>query len=147
MGLFDAFAHALSTVAIGGFSTHDTSMGYFDSFAVEIVCIIFMLMSATSFSLHYAALYERKFLKYLYSEELKFFLSIIAIFLTLTIVCFATFSMLDWDTLRKSIFQTISIITTSGFTIDDYSLWPGIFLSCFLLGPLLVHALDLLVVV
>ena len=125
MGLFDAFAHALSTVAIGGFSTHDASIGYFDSFAVEVVCIIFMLMSATSFSLHYAALYERKFLKYLYSEELKFFLSVIAIFLTLTIICFATFSMLDWDTLRKSIFQTISIVTTSGFTIDDYSLWPG----------------------
>jgi trk system potassium uptake protein TrkH len=82
-------------------------------------------MSATSFSLHYAALYERKFLKYLYSEELKFFLSVIAIFLALTIICFATFSMLDWDTLRKSIFQTISIVTTSGFTIDDYSLWPG----------------------
>jgi trk system potassium uptake protein TrkH len=125
MELFDAFAHALSTVAIGGFSTHDASIGYFDSFAIEVVCIVFMLMSATSFSLHYAALYERKFLKYLYSEELKFFLSVIAIFLTLTIICFATFSMLDWDTLRKSIFQTISIITTSGFTVDDYSLWPG----------------------
>jgi Trk-type K+ transport systems, membrane components len=95
MGLFDAFAHALSTVAIGGFSTHDASIGYFDSFAIEVVCIIFMLMSATSFSLHYAALYERKFLKYLYSEELKFFLSVIAIFLTLTLICFATFSMLD----------------------------------------------------
>ena len=67
----------------------------------------------------------REISKYLYSEELKFFLSVIAIFLTLTIICFATFSMLDWDTLRKSIFQTISIVTTSGFTIDDYSLWPG----------------------
>ena len=55
MSFFDAICHAFSTVAIGGFSTHDASIAYFDSMAVEIVCMVFMLVCAINFSLHFTA--------------------------------------------------------------------------------------------
>lgn len=53
MGWFDAICHAFSTVAIGGFSTHDTSIGYFDSAAIDLVAIFFMFVAGINFSLHF----------------------------------------------------------------------------------------------
>ena len=66
MSVFDAISHSMSTVAIGGFSTHNESIGFFNSFSIELICMVFMLLSAFSFTLHYFALYKRKPLKYLY---------------------------------------------------------------------------------
>ena len=60
MTLFDSIAHSLSTVAGGGFSTHDESIGFFNSAIIETVCIIFMLLSAASFAVHYAAIFGGK---------------------------------------------------------------------------------------
>ena len=73
MNVFDAISHSLSTVSIGGFSTYDQSIGYFNNGMIEVVCIIFMLLSALSFTLHYFAFYMKKPLKYLYDPELRFF--------------------------------------------------------------------------
>ena len=64
MGSFDAVSHAMSTVAIGGFSTHNDSIGHFNSIAIETICIVFMLLSAFSFTLHYFAVFKKKPLKY-----------------------------------------------------------------------------------
>ena len=69
MTFFDAIAHSLSTVAGGGFSTHDASIGFFNNGFVESVCIIFMLLSAASFAVHYAAIFGGKPLKYFYDSE------------------------------------------------------------------------------
>ena len=66
MGSFDAVSHAMSTVAIGGFSTHNDSIGHFNSIAIETICIAFMLLSAFSFTLHYFAVFKKKPLKYFY---------------------------------------------------------------------------------
>ena len=55
MSWFDALGHSFSTVAIGGFSTHDASIGYFNSAAIELICISFILISAFSFSLNFIA--------------------------------------------------------------------------------------------
>ena len=86
MNAFDAVSHAMSTVAIGGFSTHNESIGYFNSLSIEIVCIIFMLLSAFSFTLHYFAIFRKKPLKYFYDPELRFFISILMIIFILGIV-------------------------------------------------------------
>ena len=86
MSMFDAVSHSMSTVAIGGFSTHNESIGYFNSFSIELVCMIFMLLSAFSFTLHYFALYKRKPLKYIYDPELRFFTGIIFLIFTLAII-------------------------------------------------------------
>ena len=86
MNPFDAISHSLSTVSIGGFSTHDESIGYFNSSFIEAICIIFMLLSAFSFTLHYFAIYKKKPLKYFYDPELKFFLSIMALIFVISLL-------------------------------------------------------------
>ncbi len=59
MDVFDAICHSFSTIAIGGFSTHDASMGYFNSTAINMVCVVFLLIAALNFSLHFAAFTRR----------------------------------------------------------------------------------------
>ena len=136
MNFFDAIAHSLSTVAGGGFSTHDTSIGFFKSGLIETVCIIFMLLSAASFAVHYAAIFGGKPLNYFYDAEFKFFLS--AVILIATVICiFHTVNNSYADillTARTSIFHTVSIVTTSGFTTENFSLWPSFLPYLLLVG-------------
>ena len=122
MNAFDAISHSLSTVSIGGFSTYDQSIGYFKNGLIEVVCIIFMLLSALSFALHYFAFYMKKPLKYLYDPELRFFLSIIA-FIFLLSVLLNYFSTQGQASIRELLFHSVSIITTTGFAIGDSNQW------------------------
>ena len=122
MDYFDAVSHAFSTVSIGGFSTHDLSIGYFDSLSIEIVCIVFMLLSAMSFAVHYSAIYRKQVLKYFYDPELRFFIS--ALIVILSLVCLSLISNNIEDPIRNGIFQTVSILTTTGFLTEEYSSWP-----------------------
>ena len=136
MNLFDAIAHSLSTVAGGGFSTHDDSMGFFDSGLIETVCIIFMLLSAASFAVHYAAIFGGKPLKYFYDSEFRFFLSVV-ISIAIVILIFHTVNDSYPEfllALRTSIFHTVSIVTTSGFTTENFSLWPSFLPYLLLVG-------------
>ena len=71
MSLFDAIGHSFSTVAIGGFSTHDTSIGYFQSNAIEMVAVIFMFISGVNFALHYLALRSMSLGSYIGDAEFK----------------------------------------------------------------------------
>ena len=122
MNYFDAVSHAFSTVSIGGFSTHDLSIGYFDSLSIEVVCIVFMLLSAMSFAVHYSAIYRKQVLKYFYDTELRFFISSLIVILSL--VCLSLISNNIEDPIRNGIFQTVSILTTTGFLTEEYSSWP-----------------------
>ena len=136
MDLFDAIAHSLSTVAGGGFSTHDKSIGFFDSGLIEAVCIIFMLLSAASFAVHYAAIFGGKPLRYFYDSEFRFFLIVVMSIILITLI-FHTISNSYADillTLRASIFHTVSIVTTSGFTTENFSLWPSFLPYLLLVG-------------
>ncbi|MDA7796893.1 potassium transporter [Gammaproteobacteria bacterium] len=136
MTAFDAIAHSLSTVAGGGFSTHDGSIGFFNSGFVEIICILFMLLSAASFAVHYAAIFGGKPLKYFYDSEFKFFLSIVALVIVVSfVVLFFSDSYKGfYSTAGTAIFHTVSIVTTSGFTTEDFSLWPGFLPYLLLVG-------------
>lgn len=122
MNVFDAISHSLSTVSIGGFSTYDQSIGYFKNGLIEAVCIIFMLLSALSFALHYFAFYMKKPLKYLYDPELRFFLSII-VFIFLLSVLLNNFSTQGQASIRELLFHSVSIVTTTGFVIGDSNQW------------------------
>ena len=122
MNAFDAVSHAMSTVAIGGFSTHNESIGYFNSLSIEIVCIIFMLLSAFSFTLHYFAIFKKKPLKYLYDPELRFFISILIIIFILGVVI-SNLSM-QGPSIREIAFHSVSMLTTTGFSISNTSNWP-----------------------
>ena len=133
MNPFDAISHSLSTVSIGGFSTHDESIGYFNSGFVETICIIFMLLSALSFALHYFAIYKKKPLKYFYDPELRFFLSIMALIFVISLLI-NQFSNNNNGSIKDLLFHSVSIVTTTGFSIGDPSEWHSSIGFLFLVG-------------
>lgn len=126
MSLFDAICHSFSTVAIGGFSTHDASIGFYDNPIIELICIVFMLISAINFGLHFYAWRAKSVWHYFKDPEVKFF-----IFILLCTICIATLVLAltksyDWPTsLRFAFFEGVSIATTTGFATEDFSNWPG----------------------
>ena len=122
MSFFDAVSHAMSTDSIGGFSTYNNSIGHFNNLIIEIICMVFMLLSAMSFALHYFSIYKSKSLKYFYDPELKFFVSILLIIfiLALSINILSGQSNLS---LRELAFHTVSTVTTTGFGVSDTSTW------------------------
>lgn len=130
---FDAISHSLSTVSIGGFSTHDESIGFFNSFSIEVICMIFMLLSAFSYALHYFAIYKKRPLKYFHDAELRFFVSILSLVIILSIF-FCYILGFDDASIRQIFFQSISIVTTTGFVSTDYSSWPTVITFLLLVG-------------
>jgi len=126
MSLFDAVGHSFSTIAIGGFSTHDASLGYFDSQAIEIIAIIFMFLGAVNFALHFSVVRSKNLMVYLRDSEFKLYASLLIIVSGLSIYTLYTQSIYhDLPTaVREAIFQTVSIATTSGFVTSDYASWP-----------------------
>ena len=123
MSAFDAISHSFSTVSIGGFSTHDESIGYFNSVSIEIICMIFMLVSALSFTLHYFAIYLNKPLKYLKDAELRFFITVLLIIIAITLLI-SIFSSQNIINIGDILFHSVSIVTTTGFTSTDSASWP-----------------------
>ncbi len=126
MNLFDAICHSFSTIAIGGFSTHDASMGYFNSPLINGICVVFLLISAVNFALHYGAFRGRTVLGYVRDPEFKVF---IGIQLVLTLLCFyVLYEREVYETaemaFNHAIFQAVSISTTAGFATDAFAAWP-----------------------
>ena len=133
MSWFDALCHAFSTVAIGGFSTHDASLGFYDQPPVLLVSSVFMVLSAINFGLHFLALQRRNVRVYAHDSETAFFMTVIS--LAAVVVCcllLATETLNLEESLIHGLFQTISIATTTGFTTQDFSAWP-LFLPILLL--------------
>lgn len=127
MTWFDAIGHSFSTVAIGGFSTHDASIGYFASPTIEMITVAFMLLAGMNFALHFLAWRHRSIGHYLRDAELRTYLSILAI-ISLIVSAYLYFTHTfesPWDAIHHGIFQTVSIGTTAGFTTTDYYLWPS----------------------
>ncbi len=126
MSAFDAIGHSYSTVAIGGFSTHDGSIGFFNSNAIEAVAIIFMLLAGINFSLHFFVWRKKNILTYIRDSEFKAYLVILLT--TMVVVGGYLFNSGYYaepaEVLRQSIFQTVSIATTTGFVSTNYSQWP-----------------------
>jgi len=124
---FDALGHSFSTVAIGGFSTHDASIGYFDNQLIEIIAGIFMLIAGVNFALHFSALRTLSLKAYTFDVEFRVYIIILAFASMISVLYLhftATFE--SWgDALHHGVFQTISIGTTAGFTTSDYYNWPG----------------------
>ena len=123
MNLFDAVNHAMTTFATGGFSTKNASIGYFESPLIQYTIILFMIISATNFTLTYFAL-KLDFRKVINNEEFRIYFSFILI---LTLIVFSTLVFIDnsylEETFRDSLFNIASIVTTSGFTTADFTGW------------------------
>ena len=126
MSLFDALSHAFATVAIGGFSTHDASMGWFNNPMIETIAMIFMIISAVNFGLHFAVTQRRAPGLYFRDTEVRFFLSLLGC--VAFVVCLTLMTSHHADTplrgLREGLFQVVSVATTTGFTTTNFGEWP-----------------------
>ncbi len=126
MSFFDAVSHSFSTIAIGGFSTHDASIGHFNSMSVELVAMFFMFLSGINFSLHFVVWNNRNFVDYWRDSEFKTYIFIL---ISATVIILITLGLNNQynnstDTLRYGLFQTISMATTTGFVSQKFSSWP-----------------------
>ena len=123
MSIFDAINHAMTTVSTGGFSTHDQSIAYFQSVAVETVAVVFMLIAAAPFMLYLAMLSGRPRDKFSEAQTLSmlgayfFALVLLSTWLKMT----GQASILE--ALRDATFSVVSIGTTTGFVSTDYAGW------------------------
>jgi len=126
MNAFDAISHSFSTVSIGGFSTHDLSIGYFDSPLIDAVAVFFMLIAGINFTLHFLFWRSMNLDVYWQDPEFKAYL------IVLGSVCFIVCGHLVYEqiydnyssAITHGIFQTVSIATTTGFTTATHATWP-----------------------
>lgn len=140
MSWFDAICHCFSAMGLGGFSTHDSSIAFFNSPAIEITLIFLMVAASINFSRHFLALRRLSIKPYLEDSEAKALLilllvSVLAVALLLTQrEIYPSF----FTALRHAAFNVVSIASTTGFVSQNYDLWPifapvwMLFLSCIL---------------
>jgi trk system potassium uptake protein TrkH len=139
MDWFDSVFHGFSTVALGGFSNYDASIGHYDSLAIEIVIIVFMLIAAMNFSRHLVAWQQKSLRTYRTDREARAMLALLVVG-TLLVTLFV------WEmgiypqpdvALRNVAFNLVSVATTCGFATQDFAAWPifaplvMIMLSCY----------------
>jgi trk system potassium uptake protein TrkH len=125
MTLFDAIGHSFATVSIGGFSTHDASIGHFDSPLINGIGVLFMFMAGINFALHFYAWRSRHLKNYWRDPEFRFYLGILATICVVTVVfLIASGTYAPGEALNKGIFMVVSISTTTGFGAADFSAWP-----------------------
>jgi len=142
MDWFDAIGHSFSTVAIGGFSTHDASIGYFESSTIEMIAVLFMLISGVNFALHFMVfrgMSARKnrdagkrlwrylsFKQYGEDEEFRVFVGLLVV---LTLIASGYLYLTDTSDAKEAfldgLFHVVSIGTTTGYTSAEYFNWPG----------------------
>ena len=126
MPLFDSICHSFSTIAIGGFSTHNESFGYYDNHWIELVAIFFMIAACLNFSLHYLAFKNRSLSGYKNDNEAYFFIFLIFLISLLTILYVSNISEdMNFKEIIKNIFYAVSISTTNGFTNSNYFNYVG----------------------
>lgn len=125
MTLFDAACHAMSTVATGGFSTRDNSIGHYQSLGIELWTAVFMLLASVSFMIYVFAV-RRNWSRLKSEEEARYYLVLCGI--ACVVVALDLYLLGQSDTLgegfRSSFFNVISLSTTTGFTVADYDQWP-----------------------
>ncbi|MGD8207759.1 MAG: potassium transporter TrkG, partial [Thiohalocapsa sp.] len=126
MTAFDAIAHSLSTVSTGGFSTHDQSIGYYESAAVEAVAIVFMLLAAINFGVHLTVLRHRDPRYWLRDIESRtFLLFVLGVSVLVGLMLRFEGDYLNWHpSLRDATFEVVSVLTSTGYGTVDFSHWP-----------------------
>ena len=141
MSAFDAISHSFTTIAIGGFSTHDLSMGYFNNPAIDAVAIVFMFIAGINFALHFTAWQRRTISQYLSDPEFQFYTFILLSLSVVTVLVLyfsATYATV-FESVVKGVFQVVSMATTTGFTTANFSSWP-LFLPYLLLYAAIIGA-------
>lgn len=134
MMAFDAFNHALTTMATGGFSTKNASMAHYSSPLIQYTIILFMFIAGTNYTIIYYSL-KGKWHNIWSSDEFRFYVVLIAL---LGLLCtwwiwYSTGNPVE-QSFREGLFQIVSLITTTGFVSADYTAWsPGLTMLFFIL--------------
>ncbi len=124
MDLFDAVCHAFATLATGGFSTKNASIGHYQSAFIDYVAVVFMFLAGVNFSLYFLVL-KRKPLRVFQNAEFRFYGSVVLIatlFLGWSVWAAGLYPAAD--AVRFAMFQAVAIVTTTGFATADYEKWP-----------------------
>lgn len=134
MSWFDAVGHSFATVSLGGYSTHDASVGFFNSATIEMIMVGFMLLAGMNFSLHFLAWRSRTVRYYWADAELRTYVLILAVISIVTsfYLYFTHTFGTPWVAIHHGIFQTVSLATSAGFTTTNFYQWPS-FLTILLL--------------
>lgn len=126
MPFIDAVCHTFGTLATGGFSTKNASIGHYQDPYIDIIITLFMLLAGINFSLHYQ-FFSTKRWPFLRDPECRIFLGTVLFFIiACTIALWKTVYPSFTDALRYASFQVVSIITTTGYATADYELWPAL---------------------
>ena len=133
MSVFDSICHAFTTTSTGGFSTKQASIEYYHSPYIDYVISIFMFLSGINFTL-LLLMFNGKIKKFIHDAELKFYFWCVSFFtIFIAVWLHQTSSMEIEEAFRKSLFQVISLQTSTGFATADYMLWPSILWGCLLI--------------
>ena len=126
MSWFDAVCHTFSTVSLGGFSTHDASFAYFDSTTVEWVCVVFMLFSGINYATHFVAFSGRSPLAYFRDAEAVWFIGVLVVSIfVISNYIWKEGAFVDINVaFRHTVFNVISVATTTGYSTVNYGQWP-----------------------
>ncbi len=128
LDFFDAVCHAFATMATGGFSPHTASIGHFQSLYIDAVITIFMFLAGTNFALHYQGMIRGRPIAYFKNEEFRLYTALVLG--SVAVVVMANILFGSYDSLGKnvqdSLFQVVSIITTTGFGTADFDRWAPI---------------------
>ncbi len=124
MNVFDALCHTFSTVATGGFSTKNESISFFSP-TIQWILIIFMFIGGTNFTLHYFAFTRLSIKGYIENKEFRLYVLMIFLATILSMIgLISTYGL--GENIRNSLFQVISIMTTTGYTTGNYHTWSGL---------------------
>lgn len=127
MSFFDAVCHSFATMATGGFSTHDASLGYFRSPLIDIIAVVFMVLAGTNFALHFLVWQSRSLRNYGRDPEFRAYLVILAA-ISAFVVAYLFLSG-HYASLQEAglqgVFHVVSFMTSTGFGRDDFAAWPG----------------------
>ena len=126
MSWLDALIHSFTTLSLGGFSSHDASLGFFDSVAIEAVAMVFMTLAGINFATHFMVWRQKSLAWYRRDSELPYFLAVLALSV-LGITAFLRAHEVYPElltALRYAAFNTISVATNTGYATTDYAQWP-----------------------
>ena len=138
MNWFDAICHAFSAMSLGGMSTHDNSIGFFNSVPIEVVLTIFQLLAAINFATHFVALRKLSLRPYSVDMEARYFLLLVlsSCLLAAGVLQYQGIYPDFFTALRHASFNLVTIATDCGFASQDFNQWPVfvpvwmLFLSC-----------------
>lgn len=126
MDWFEALCHSLSTVSLGGFSPHGSSLGYYNSYPIELVGGIYSILAAVNFSLYFVAVSHRSILPILNNAEFRFFALILTLVVSATCIELYRTETFGVDGAAvHGFFQAVSIMTDNGLGAGNYPAWPS----------------------